>query len=113
MARFPIAEPEVAALAALVVEGLERAAEDFPTPPVPSTELRTKLDTYEQTRAQRSWRRRPSANNTRSRTRRWKTSWTAPRPISSTPSSPRRIGPRSSINSAGPAPQWHPARGAR
>ncbi len=51
MARFPQTEPEVAVLAALVAEGLEKATEDFPTPPVPATELRTKLDTYEQTRA--------------------------------------------------------------
>ena len=43
MARFPIAEPEIAALAALVAEGLEQAAEDFPTPPVPATELREQL----------------------------------------------------------------------
>ncbi len=51
MARFPDTEPEIAALAALVVEGLEQATEDFPTPPVPATELRVKLDTYAQTRA--------------------------------------------------------------
>ncbi len=42
---------EIAALAALVAEGLEQAAEDFPTPPVPATDLRAKLDTFEQTRA--------------------------------------------------------------
>ncbi len=51
MPRFPETEPEIAALAALVVEGLEQAAEDFPTPPVPATELRAKLEAYEQTRA--------------------------------------------------------------
>jgi hypothetical protein len=51
MPRFPIAEPEIAALAALVVEGLEHATEDFPTPPVPATELRAQLDAYAQTRA--------------------------------------------------------------
>ena len=51
MPRFPQAEPEIAALAALVVEGLEQAVEDFPNPPVPTTELRVKLDTYAQTRA--------------------------------------------------------------
>ncbi len=45
MARFPDTEPEIAALAALVVEGLEQAVEDFPTPPVPATELRAQLDT--------------------------------------------------------------------
>jgi len=50
MPRFPIAEPDVAALAALVADGLEQAAEDFPTPPVPATELRAKLDTYTRTR---------------------------------------------------------------
>jgi hypothetical protein len=46
MPRFPIAEAEIAALAALVVEGLEQAVEDFPTPPVPATELRAQLGTY-------------------------------------------------------------------
>jgi len=51
MPRFPETEPEIAALAALVVEGLEQAVEDFPNPPVPATELRSKLDTYAQTRA--------------------------------------------------------------
>ncbi len=51
MARFPDTEPEIAALAALVAEGLEQAAEDFPTPPLPATELRAQLETYAQTRA--------------------------------------------------------------
>ena len=51
MPRFPNAEPEIAALAALVAEGLEQAGEDFPTPPVPAAELRAKLDAYAQTRA--------------------------------------------------------------
>lgn len=54
MARFPVAEPEIAALAALVAEGLEKAVEDSPTPPVPANELRAKLDSYEQTRAARA-----------------------------------------------------------
>ena len=51
MARFPETESEIAALAALVVEGLEQAPEDFATPPVPATELRAKLDAYAETRA--------------------------------------------------------------
>jgi hypothetical protein len=40
-----------ASLFAKYAEGLVKAAEDFPTPPVPATDLRAKLDTYEQTRA--------------------------------------------------------------
>ena len=44
MPRFPETEPEIAALAALAVEGLEQAVEDFPNPPVPTTELRAKMD---------------------------------------------------------------------
>jgi len=51
MPRFPKAEPDVAALAALVADGLDQAADDFPNPPVPATELRAKLDAYAQVRA--------------------------------------------------------------
>ena len=43
MARFPKSEPEVAALAMLVSEGLAQAQEDSPMPPVPPDELRSKL----------------------------------------------------------------------
>ena len=46
MARFPIAEPEVAALAALLADGLANAPDDFPAPPIPATELQAKLDAY-------------------------------------------------------------------
>lgn len=51
VARFPESEPEIAVLAALVVEGLELAVEDFPAPPVPATELKAKLDRYTEARA--------------------------------------------------------------
>jgi len=44
--RFPRTESEVAALALRVAEGLATAAEDFPNPPVPATELRAKLDVF-------------------------------------------------------------------
>ena len=46
MARFPRSEPEVAALAMLVTQGLGQASEDFPAPPVPASELQAKLDAY-------------------------------------------------------------------
>lgn len=46
MARFPQTEPEIAALALLMVQGLSEAAEDFPQPPVPPDELQSKLDAY-------------------------------------------------------------------
>ena len=39
MAQFPETESEIAALAALMADGLEHAAADFPTPPVPPAEL--------------------------------------------------------------------------
>ena len=44
MAEFPEAEAQIAALAALVAEGLGQAPEDFPTPPVPASELKAKLE---------------------------------------------------------------------
>jgi hypothetical protein len=46
MPRFPQAEPEIAALALLIANGLTTAAEDFPNPPVPAEELQTRLDAY-------------------------------------------------------------------
>jgi hypothetical protein len=49
--RFPEAEPEIAALAQLLVQGLGQATEDFPAPPVPPEELRAKLDAYHATAA--------------------------------------------------------------
>jgi hypothetical protein len=51
MARFPQTEPEIAALALLVTQGLSQASEDFPTPPVPTEELQTKLEAYNAARA--------------------------------------------------------------
>ena len=46
MARFPQAEPDIAALALLIMHGLTTYTEDFPTPPVPPEELQEKLDAY-------------------------------------------------------------------
>ena len=46
MSQFPRAEAEIAALALVVIEGLEKAADDFPNPPVPVAELRAKLDAF-------------------------------------------------------------------
>ena len=46
MARFPQGEPEIAALALLIMDGLMTAAEDFPSPPVSAEELQTMLDAY-------------------------------------------------------------------
>jgi hypothetical protein len=46
MARFPRTEADIAALALVVREGLARAPEDFPTPPVAPEELQTRLDAY-------------------------------------------------------------------
>jgi len=47
MARFPQGEPEIAALARRVINGLGTATEDFPNPPVPPDELQASLDEYE------------------------------------------------------------------
>lgn len=46
VARFPQAEPDIAALAVLVTQGLGQMAEDFPAPPVPADELKARLDAY-------------------------------------------------------------------
>jgi len=46
MARFPQTEPEIAALALLIAQGLREAAQDFPAPPVSPDELQTKLDAF-------------------------------------------------------------------
>ena len=46
MARFPQTEPEIAALALVVVQGLRQAAADFPTPPVAADELQARLEAY-------------------------------------------------------------------
>ena len=49
MARFPRTEPEIAALALLVTEGLAQAPEDFPTPPVAPDQMQARLDAYNAT----------------------------------------------------------------
>lgn len=49
--RFPQTEPEIAALALVVTQGLGQAAEDLPAPPVPASELQAKLDAYNATLA--------------------------------------------------------------
>jgi hypothetical protein len=46
MARFPSTEPEIAALALVLADGLAAAPEDFPTPPVPAADLQGMLDAY-------------------------------------------------------------------
>ena len=46
MPRFPRNEPELAALALVVAQGLREAPEDFPAPPVPADELQARLDSY-------------------------------------------------------------------
>lgn len=46
MGRFPRTEPEIAALALRVAEGLLNAAEDYPSPPVSATELQEKLQAF-------------------------------------------------------------------
>jgi len=46
MSRFPQTEPEIAALALVVAQGLREAAEDFPAPPISADELQARLDRY-------------------------------------------------------------------
>ena len=46
MSRYPRTESEIAALALRVAEGLAKAVEDFPNPPVSATELKAKLDGF-------------------------------------------------------------------
>lgn len=46
MPRFPRTEADIAALAMLVADGLEQAAEDFPSPPVPAQDLKAKLEAF-------------------------------------------------------------------
>ena len=45
--RFPRTESDIATLAGRVIDGFTNAAEDFPTPPVSSEELRGKLDAFQ------------------------------------------------------------------
>ena len=46
MPRFPRSEPEIAALALVVTQGLTQASDEFPTPPVAVDELQARLDAY-------------------------------------------------------------------
>jgi len=46
MSQFPKTEAEIAALALVVIEGLDKGGEDFPNPPVPAADLRIKLDAF-------------------------------------------------------------------
>jgi hypothetical protein len=48
--RFPDTEPEIAALATVLIEGLRSSPEDFPAPPVPSDPLQQSLDLYNEAR---------------------------------------------------------------
>jgi hypothetical protein len=50
MARFPETEPDIAALATVMIDGLRQAAEEFPAPPVPPDALQESLDQYNATR---------------------------------------------------------------
>jgi hypothetical protein len=50
MARFPQSEPDIAALATVLIDGLRKAAEEFPAPPVPPDPLQESLDRYNQAR---------------------------------------------------------------
>jgi len=49
--KFPRSEADIAALAELVVQGLEQGAEDFPSPPVPAPDLRGKMAVVQAARA--------------------------------------------------------------
>ena len=46
MARFPETEPQIAALAMRIAQGLSAAREDFPSPPVSGQELQAQLDAF-------------------------------------------------------------------
>jgi hypothetical protein len=46
MSTFPRSETQIVALSQLVAEGLGKMAEDFPSPPVPATELQNRLSAY-------------------------------------------------------------------
>jgi hypothetical protein len=50
MARFPETEPDIAALATVMIDGLRKAVEEFPAPPVPPDALQESLDQYNATR---------------------------------------------------------------
>jgi hypothetical protein len=50
--RFPKSEPKIAQLAQQIATGLERAAEQFPIPPVPPAALQALLDDYKEKSAE-------------------------------------------------------------
>ena len=50
MATFPNTEPDIAALAMVLIDGLRQAAVEFPAPPVPPDALQASLDQYNATR---------------------------------------------------------------
>ena len=50
MARFPETEPDIGALAMVLIEGLRKTAELFPAPPVPADALQASLDEYNEAR---------------------------------------------------------------
>jgi hypothetical protein len=50
MARFPKTEPDIAALAMVLIEGLRKTPELFSAPPVPADALEASLDEYNQAR---------------------------------------------------------------
>jgi len=51
MSRFPRSEPDIAALALVVTQGLGQASDDFPTPPVAVDEMQGRLDAYNAARS--------------------------------------------------------------
>lgn len=50
MARFPETEPDIAALAMVLMQGLRNTPELFPAPPVPADALQASLDEYNEAR---------------------------------------------------------------
>ena len=50
MARFPDTEPDIAALAMVLIDGLRKTAELYPAPPVPADALQASLDAYNEAR---------------------------------------------------------------
>lgn len=49
--QFPRSEADIVALAELVVQGLEQAVDEFPSPPVPAPDLRAKIAAVQEVRA--------------------------------------------------------------
>ncbi|MBI2403731.1 MAG: fibronectin type III domain-containing protein [Gemmatimonadetes bacterium] len=49
--KFPEAEPEIAALALRVIEGLRQLGAELPAPPVPADELQARLDRFNGSKA--------------------------------------------------------------